>query len=1386
MKHFVERTCTVVRERHEEHGRQSESSPSHEAESRPLESFREEPAYVLLGSPGSGKTKAFEREAQQEGVERIPAGDFQDLDATPEWRGKTLYIDGLDETRAGAFQGRTPFGAIRAKLQRLGYPRFRLSCREADWFGASDRERLKAVAPSGELLVVRLDPLSDQGILDILRRNLGREDPKGFIAAARQRGVDGLLRNPLNLEMLSAAVRDNAWPRTRTRTFDLACRKLVSEENPEHQIAWRGTADPTALLDAAGDLCATLLLTGKAGVTLPGTVPDANHPRLDQVPLGDQQLLRRVVGTNLFGLPAEGRLIPAHRQLAEFLAARRLTELVARGLPLHRLLALMTGFDGGIITEFRGLAAWLAAHSKPARDQIIERDPLGVVLYGDVEDFSAREKTLVLKTLRKATERNPWLVGYTTLDSPLGRLVDPGLEQEFGRALADPARDEAHRSFVFLILDAIRSGPSVPGVADPLMAIVRDNSWPMMHRCAALEAYVRVRRGDPRVAETLRDLLDDVFNGIVSTDDDDLLGTLLTELYPNDLAAADLVRYLREPTRRNRWTSYGTFWTSRLVETSTTEEMVQLLDLLGEPMAKVREESTVARWGSGFVTRPPALLLRHLLERSPESVPQKQLLYWLDFAGWLGEELRTSGLGAVSDADFFGNWLSDRPDVQKEIIENGVGNRPEDGRFFSHMHDVQRSLFGARKPEDYGAWCAHQALGAGNDEIADWFVWEAAAFVYNEQERGPQHRDGIVAMLSGDLRLSERFEGRLRALEDHDRFTDGLNAPKAPPAPADGRFDEVRATVRANLTSLRANQCPLALLHHLAVAYLDGFSDVQGEAPQERLRYLLGPDDDLLGTALAGLRGAIRRTDLPTWTEVSKLAAEGRIHHLAYPFMVGLEELARTADTEDIHLTEAQTRLALSIHITVPRLDHMYGTERPPRWLRTSVASQPAVVAEAWSHCARDQLRKGEELLTDIYYLAHQAEYATLAAAVSIPLLRIFPVRCKVGQLAILSSLLQAAVLYGDRTQLLELIEAKLARKSMNSSQAVYWLAAGLFVKPEVYGDRLASRVSGRSRTGRSRRIHRLMEMTVERHAVPRALRDMWNATTLARLIRLIGPYSVAPPDTGEVYSPTLAMQADWSVHGFIDRLSEDSSASASNALESLASDDRLANWRSKLLDRLNKQKSVHLEATFVHPGLEDVAEVLDNGRPAGVADLWALANHILEHLARNIRDGATSDWRQHWNVDQYNRAQTPKPEDGCRDALLSDLQRVLAPLGVEAVKEGFYADDKRSDIRLSVSGPAGYNVPIEIKRSCHRDWWSSIKTQLIKQYTRDPGADGYGVYLVFWFGEVERCRPVPASGRKPKSPDELRQALLDSLSDLERRKIWVCVIDVSKPEPLK
>ena len=171
------------------------------------------------------------------------------------------------KSRAGTADARTPLNAILGQLDALGKPRFRLSCREADWLGTNDQKHLDSVAPDGAVTVLRLNPLTDADIVTILDAQLGTDDAQEFIENARERGVDRLLKNPQSLELLVRAVASGGWPESRLDTFERACSHIAKEPNEEHLIG----APPPALgdlLDAAGRLCAVQLIAGIAGYTV--------------------------------------------------------------------------------------------------------------------------------------------------------------------------------------------------------------------------------------------------------------------------------------------------------------------------------------------------------------------------------------------------------------------------------------------------------------------------------------------------------------------------------------------------------------------------------------------------------------------------------------------------------------------------------------------------------------------------------------------------------------------------------------------------------------------------------------------------------------------------------------------------------------------------------------------------------------------------------------------------------------------------------------------------------------------------------------------------------------------------------------------------------------
>ena len=1326
---LVPRTCSELTEK-------NDAQPSE----KPLAECESAAAYVLLGAPGAGKTVAFREESQREGACYVTAWDFLTFDDKPEWQGRTLFIDGLDEARAGSADRRTPLDRIRAKLYALGRPRFRLSCREADWLGAIDRTCLAKVSNDGEVRVLRLNPLSRGQARELLAEWQNVDSADAFIEHAEAQGISSLLGNPQDLEMLASAVSSGKWPQTRQETFDLACRHLIRESNQEHEIGNATNASDADLLDAAGRLCAVLLLGGYEGVDERAGA-ERDHVALREVTGPSQRVLKAVLRTRLFAYPSSPVATPAHRQIAEYLSGRYLASLIRDGLPISRIIALLTGADGGVVSGLRGLCAWLAAHSQTGRLELLERDPTGAVLYGDVRAFAAEEKQRLIQALEQHAARDPRnLLSRQDLDARWGDLATPDVEPIFRQALTD-ADGDAKQVVAQALLAALERGNSIPTLRPLLMDVVRnDDCWPVV-RSAALRAYLKERGNDGSVGE-LKGLLDDINAGTIRDPVDGLRGALLMHLYPRWMAPAETCRYLRPPDMPTVYGLSEHFWLHTVANESTHEQLGEVLDTLAKNADVVPKE--------GPLRMLPHRLLSRLVGDSVD-INAKRLFDWL---GLVSKPEDGPLQGSLSD------WLAARHRRYKELVDAAVADQSD----MDAMRQAAGRIPPCHKPSDFGRWCLSRAVTVTSEEAARYYLLRLFECLGSGGGSEGISREVVLAQLETQpSRLKWWCDLLSYDHENYARWTQAMAEDQADAQRAAARQDEEkrnrqerwRQHLRRHESEIRKNKCPPALLSDLAQAYFGLFE--QAETPNARLLALLG-EDNLVHLALTAIRNTPSRTDLPQAAEIIGLAVEESYHYLAWPFLAALEEFwplkLGTPPLDDDGI-----RLAVTFHLNTQQ--HMR-----PCWYQAVLRLRPDVVADVLIDSCRMAYRKGKTSLPAAVDFGDEI-YKAVAKRAVVPLLRMFPPRCKRDQLPALRRLLAAVPDSGADSDLTQLVQHKLSLHSMTVAQQLHWLCFGLILEPQTYVPQARELLCGE---GGNRHLDIVVGMFKDG-----VLQELgFDVDALSLLIQAIGPHCSASwmVSGGAVSTSMLATKI---VRRLIASLASHSLPTATTALGQLACDAKLRHWVMDLQHAAKLQADARREAEFSYAPVDAVLATLDGLRPANAADLAALTVDYLKQMADRIRNGNTSDWRQYWNTTKKSPWE-PKDENLCRDTLLSDLQIRLGQVDVQAASEGVYANDGRADIRVSHQD---FNVPVEIKRSSNRELWRAIQDQLVQKYAIDPGAQGHGIYLVFWFGP-DHCQRHPSGGR-PRHATDLEERLREILAPDQAGKITVVVIDASR-----
>jgi hypothetical protein len=1337
MGYLVPRTCTFYLEN---------SSP----ESHGIGFFRESDAYVLLGDPGAGKTTLFKREADDSGGIYLTARDFLTFNRN-EWQKKVLFIDGLDETRAGKEDARTPLDAIRGKLDQIGSPRFRLSCREADWLGGNDQTALNACAPSGKVIVLHLNALTEADIAAILTYDNRVENADVFMQKAKQYSLEGLLHNPQTLDMLIAAVQGNNWPNSKLETYELACQKMALEHSDEHKASRKKPPTSTeSLLDATGFLYATQLLANASAFN-DGDDTRESQVCLNAIKISDDLPCAQALKSRLFKCTDSVLYEPVHRSVAEFLGARFLAKKIKEGLPLSRVLALMTGFDGGVVAALRGLMSWLGALSIDARNHLIDIDPLGVVLYGDVQLFSTQTKQQLLSALRHEAEKN----GYLRFDNywasyPFAALTTRDMASQLLDLLTSPSRAKHDQQILNCILDGLYRSEPISELKAALLSIVRDETYWEGVRVGALRAFVHQYPVD---VDSLLTLAEDFRTDKIADIKGRLLSLLLIELFPKAIRATGILNYMK-PSKEGGYKAFNNFWDYSFVTLVKDNDLSILLDEIAKRDINVLRQSQVFDW-----FRPVGELLVRGLQNFGETISDDRLYGWLTLGldEYQHPHLKNEYHKQIRE------WLESHTKRYLALIGVGANRITNSENFSLEIYRVFARLYGAAPPDDFGHWWLDRAL-VEDDQKNNYFTqaWQtlingqgnkglSLEFFEHWVEQHPEFRDIHQA-----LGVCELEDWQREHVQSEKNWAIEREQEKVTRI----------AYFREHLASIQNGSAPPAVMHDLASVYFDYNDSVNGKNGGEKLAEFLDHNENLISAALNGLRKIFDRTDLPQPSEIFTFAIKQRPHYIRLPFLTCMGELYRENPAMLATLSDDLAEKSLAFWYT-------YGAGNEPEWVKPLSFSRPDLTAKVFIEYLSEMLAAKVQFIYGVYQLAHDPEYGEIARLTAIPLLEIYPVRANKQQVSTLEALLKAAIRHGDKDSLRALIAEKLALKSMDVAQRVYWLATGLVVAPAQYEAVVRKYVIGNVTRINHLSAFLYSDSHSSRHGLPLP------PDTIGLIVELLAPRCTPhwPERTDSWVTPAMN-EGDY-VNSLLKRLSENPDTESAQVIEHLLSLPKLSVWHETLRTARQTQQIHRREALFLHPSATEVALTLSNLKPANVADLAALAMDHLNKLSGEMRTGNTDSYKHFWNEDSYSRPTTPKTENSCRDYLAERLEARLSTLDVEVLPELHEANDKRADMGLSChSNGNPFHLPVEIKLDHSPDLWRAIHEQLIPLYTMDPKTQGRGLFLVIWFGE----KYLPSRGKNPKTPAELKEKLIETLPLKEQRLIDVFVLDVSKP----
>lgn len=1281
---------------------------------------------IVLGEAGMGKTELMKRLGNRNGYTHCTAKKLLLIDLKSIYKdGTTLVIDALDE--ATSQHDRDAISQVLKKLAALGFPRFILSCRVAEWHSFTNNSTIRDVGYDQEPLEVHLQPFSEEEIHSFLANRLGAPRATEVNAHFEQLGLVDWLGNPQTLDLICSVATKSALPQNRAELFAMATEKLATE----HNGAKTNQQLPVArLLSAAGAACAALILCGKQSIVRkPRAWLEEDELLLqdvEQLPHGSE--IASALNTKLFIAHGADQFGYMHRRIGEYLAAKWLLQQADTDRKRRRLLAMFQ-YLGMVPASLRGLYAWLADDLNLAQ-QVIAFDPIAILEYGDADAMELRTARALLQGLERFAHEHP--TAWPSRPLRARCLSHPELQECITRLLSLSNTNTPGWLRVVLM-------ESIAGTAmvQPLMHVLRSIlEAPEQSHQVRLTAFETIAPHlMPSDVEKLLSLIDQQ----KSRSSGGLALQMAHHYGVERLDATQLAQCAFAEAVQPSIFSGNLYFLRRKLPTQQLPPFLDTLaGLISNPTTDLVDVS-----GHNLTEFAFFLIARALQE---SNVCAEQILRWLQPLS----EIYASEPERQQVAQLLQTNTALRQAVQQVWLL--PVQDPESLR--EQCYELQRHSEGLRLTEQDITVLLH-ALDDGDNR------WK---MLLQLTSHGPEH--GAAARLA-----AQRFAN---AIEDKD-WVKALVQPQ-PPAPwqieqeqhRKAREEEQAQKKAEDIAALKANLHLIGAgewnwCWQLARGYLYRLPHPDEDLPpHQRIAHALLPE--IANAAHTGFEAFLTASNpSPTAAEIATSYAEDRAFNSRFILIAALQERLRHGrDLQDLSTDRLQAAFFI---LQSGEFQKHSGcdTQALHQQLVTELTQRGQLHASV-DLLYTQQVQAAKPSVYGLEQLLKTPSFSPICEVLVPQWLRTVP-----EMDAAIECLLIDYLLRSDEIDTLQDIAKQRLNTPIPQERRTTWLvvefivsgehAALIHLGTEAIAPDLIWEIRARSQASYRGQSFRLI----------------WNAAHIQWIVstfRQLWPW-VSDSDDGwrEVRNTWNACRF---LSGILEKLANTTTPEAIAALQALR--DAPQDSYTELLQTLCTQQLRKLcEQNYVPASLEALQSIAHDAAPNSIEDLQAWVIEELRVVQTKIRANDVDSWRGF-----FDDKGTPYGEERCRDHLLELLRQGAKE--VTYTPEAHVAGDKEVDITCSVGA---LRLPIEIKGQWHREVWTAADTQLVPQYTTDWQARNHGIYLVLWFGEQQGNKALKPLGKGqpvPRSADEMHTMLTARSVAAQSGKVKVVVLDIQLP----